>query len=324
MKVGITYDVREEYLREGYGEQETAEFDSIETIDAIDGALRGLGHETERIGNIKSLNQRLAAGARWDLVFNIAEGMFGFGRESQVPALLDAFEIPYTFSDPLVLALALHKGMAKRVAASFGVPTPDFVIVAGDCDLDACALPWPVIAKPIAGGTSAGISAASKARNREELASVCAVLLEQFKQPVLVEAFLPGREFTVGMVGTGPKARALGVMEILLQNSADADIYSYENKREYLTRVSYRLAEAEMAERAAAMALRVWNGLGCRDAGRVDLRCDAAGHLNFLELNPLAGLHPVDSDIVILGRLLGLDYRTLIEEIVASARKGRV
>jgi D-alanine-D-alanine ligase len=321
MRVGITYDLRAEYLSQGYGEEETAEFDSIDTIDAIDGALCSLGHATDRIGNLRSLTQRLAGGDRWDLVFNIAEGMNGFGREAQVPALLDAFGIAYTFSDPLALAVALHKGITKRLVASLGIRTPEFAMVRCDSDVEAVQLPWPVIAKPVAGGTGAGISGASKAGNKNELAVVCRKLLEQFRQPVLVETFLPGREFTVGLVGTGPKARVLGVMEILLHSDAEPDLYSYANKRDYLARVSYRLAEEEMAQRAAEMALHVWNGLGCRDAGRLDLRCDGSGNLNFLEINPLAGLHPVDSDLVILCRLLGIEYRRLIEMIVISAQE---
>ena len=321
MRVGITYDLRAEYRNQGYGEEATAEFDSIETVAAIDDALRGLGHETDRIGHVRSLTKRLAAGERWDLVFNIAEGMHGFGREAQVPALLDAFAIPYTFSDPLVLSLALHKGITKRLVKSLGIPTPDFTIIHGDSELDAVQLPWPVFAKPVAGGTSAGISAASKARNKYELASVCRSLLKQFRQPVLVETFLPGREFTVGLVGTGPKARVLGVMEILLHDNAEHAVYSYLNKRDYLTRVSYRLANGDIAQRAADMALRVWNGLGCRDAGRLDLRCERSDNLNFLEINPLAGLHPVDSDLVILCRLLGISHRSLIEMIMTSAQE---
>jgi D-alanine-D-alanine ligase len=322
MRVGITYDLRAEYLRQGYGEEETAEFDSIETIDAIDDALRGLGHATDRIGNVNSLTRRLAAGARWDLVFNIAEGMHGFGREAQVPALLDAYRIPYTFSDPLVLALALHKGTAKRLVRSMGLPTPDFAIVQEDSDLDDVNIPWPVFAKPIAGGSSVGITGASKAHNKRELARTCRDLLERFQQPVLVETFLPGREFTVVVVGTGSNARVLGVMEVVLRDTTEPAVYSYSNKRNYLTRVSYRLVEDDdVVDVAAAMALRIWNDLGCRDAGRLDVRCDGNGNLNFLEINPLAGLHPVDSDLVILGRLLGISHSSLIETIVTSAQE---
>jgi len=318
MRIGITYDLRADYLGKGYAEQEVAEFDGVETIDAIDDSLRLLGHTTERIGHVQNLARRLAAGERWDLVFNIAEGMHGFGREAQVPALLDAFAIPYTFSDPLVLSVALHKGFAKRLVAGFSVATPAFAVVHHENELQPLNLPWPVVAKPVAGGSSTGIC---KACNHYELAVACRKLLEQFRQPVLVETFLPGREFTIGLVGTGPKAQALGVMEIVLNGSAEPDLYSYANKQDYKRRVSYRLAEENIAQAASAIALRIWNGLGGRDAGRLDLRCDSCGNLNFLEINPLAGLHPVDSDLVILCRLLGISHGELIRMILSSAQE---
>ena len=104
MRIGLTYDLRADYLALGYCEEETAEFDRDETVQAIEASIRRLGHTTERIGNVFRLTEALARGDRWDLVFNIAEGMRGFGREAQVPALLDAYGIPYTFSDPLVMA----------------------------------------------------------------------------------------------------------------------------------------------------------------------------------------------------------------------------
>jgi len=319
MKVGITYDLRSEYLRLGYSEEATAEFESLETINAIDEALRELGYSTDRIGNVQNLTTRLAAGERWDLVFNIAEGMHGYAREAQVPALLDAFRIPYTFSDPLVLSLALHKATAKRLVRSMGLPTADFTVVSHESELDTVHLPWPVFVKPVAGGSSVGISGSSKVEDKSELARVCRDLISRFQQPVLVESFLPGREFTVGIVGTGDRARSVGVMEILLRENGEPAIYSYRNKQNYKTKVSYRLGEDDIAARAEQMALRIWTSLGCRDAGRLDIRCDASGEPNFLEINPLAGLHPVDSDLVILGRLRGIRHSDLIESIVASA-----
>src|SRR6266550_2201311 len=105
MKVGLTYDLRSEYLAAGYSEEETAEFDRAETIDALEAALRELGHQTDRIGNARQLIQRLAAGDRWELVFNICEGLHGLAREAQVPAILDVYDIPYTFADPVVLCV---------------------------------------------------------------------------------------------------------------------------------------------------------------------------------------------------------------------------
>jgi D-alanine-D-alanine ligase len=321
MKIGITYDLRPEYLAAGYSEEETAEFDRPETIETLERTLQRLGCDTERIGHVRQLVAQLAAGARWELVFNIAEGLYGIAREAQVPALLDAFAIPYTFSDPLVLALSLHKGMTKDVVRALGIPTPAFTVIETESDIGRVDLPWPVFAKPIAEGTSKGISAASKVASRTALDAVCSTLLQQFQQPVLVETFLPGRELTVGIVGTGAQAKALGVMEVLLQTEAEPEVYSYANKALYKTRVCYDLVRGPLADQAIDLALRAWRGLGCRDGGRVDLRCDAQGRPSFLEVNPLPGLNQEHSDLPILCRLLGIPYETLIDTILASARQ---
>lgn len=319
MIIGITYDLREDYAREGYVEEETAEFDDIAVIVAIEYALRALGHQTDRIGRARDLIHRLDRGDRWGLVFNIAEGMHGFGRQALVPALLDAHEIPYTFSGPLALALTLHKGMAKHAVRDLGIATPDFVVIEALADLDHVALPFPLFVKPVAEGTSKGIGVASKVHDGSQLRSCCERLLARFRQPALVETFLPGREFTVGLLGTGPSAQALGVMELELRAEAEPEIYSYSNKKYSGRRVRFSLADDAEGAAAAQMALAVWRGLGCRDAGRVDLRCDAAGRVNFLEVNPLAGLNPTELDLVILAQLKGLPYVGLIARILASA-----
>jgi D-alanine-D-alanine ligase len=321
MKIGITYDLRADYLAQGYGEEETAEFDRADTIDAIEQTLQELDFQTDRIGNVWNLTARLGAGERWDLVFNIAEGLKGFGREAQVPALLDAYSIPYTFSDPLVLALTLHKGMTKHVIRDLGVPTPDFAVVERDSDIGMINLPFPLFAKPVAEGTGKGINAASKICDRRGLVKVCRGLLARYNQPVLVETFLPGREFTVGIIGTGKDAVAVGVMEILLRSEAEREVYSYVNKEQCEELVTYRLAEDDLAKKAAEVALAAWRGLGCRDAGRLDLRVGADGVPHFLEVNPLAGLHPEHSDLPILSSLAGIGYRELIWMIMASALK---
>lgn len=321
MRVGLTFDLRDHYLAAGYSAEDTAEFDSIETIDSLAGALERLGLEVDRIGTVRQLAQRLVAGERWELIFNIAEGLKGVGREAQVPALLDAYDIPYTFSDTLVMALALHKGMAKRVARDCGVPTAPFAVVESMADLAAVDLPFPLFAKPIAEGTGKGVSPASRVVNRAALRKLCRQLLERYRQPVLVETFLPGREFTVGLIGTGAAAAPVAVMEVLLNGQAETGVYSYVNKEECESRVVYRLVEDDEAKAAGAVALAAWRALGCRDGGRVDLRQDAAGKPLFLEVNPLAGLHPTHSDLPIMCTLAGIPYDTLIGRIVESARR---
>lgn len=319
MRIGITYDLRQDYLAAGFSEQETAEFDREDTIQAIEQTLRDLGYVTDRIGSIKNLTARLVGGDRWDMVFNIAEGLKGFGREAQVPALLDAYDIPYTFSDPLVLCLTLHKATTKRIVRHLGIPTPDFFVVEKRSDMAMVDLPFPLFAKPVAEGTGKGVTAASKIMNQCQLISVCTECLLAYEQPVLVESFLPGREFTVGILGTGKDAEAIGVMEVILRESAEPDVYSYLTKERCEELVKYRLVDDSAAEEARQIALAVWRGVGCKDAGRIDIRADADGTPNFMEVNPLAGLHPQHSDLCIIANMAGMPYRALIEAIVESA-----
>lgn len=321
MKIGLTYDLRQDYLDLGYGEEETAEFDRIDTVEAIEQTIQALGHQTDRIGNIWSLTARLAAGDCWDLVFNIAEGLRGMGREAQVPALLDAYDIPYTFSDPLVMSLTLHKGLTKRVLRDLGIPTPDFAEVHTEADIRRVNLPYPLFAKPIAEGTGKGVTPASKIQNPAALEKVCKQLLATFKQPVLVETFLPGREFTVGIVGTGADARSVGIMEVILNENAEQEVYSYVNKERCEEFVGYVPVNDPMAAGAVEIALAAWRALGCRDAGRLDLRADADGVPNLMELNPLAGIHPKHSDLPIICELVGTSYLRLFEMILESAQK---
>ncbi len=166
IKIGFTYDLRSAYLAMGYSELETAEFDRESTIDAIESTLNHLGYETDRIGHIKQLVERLQNGDRWDLVFNICEGMYGIAREAQVPALLEAYNIPCVFSSPLVMALTLDKGMTKRVIRDAGIATPEFFVVTKQDDIRKVDLPFPLFVKPVAEGTGKGISEKSIVQNK--------------------------------------------------------------------------------------------------------------------------------------------------------------
>jgi D-alanine-D-alanine ligase len=319
VNIGFTYDLRADYLAAGYSKEETAEFDSPVTIDGIAGTLESFGHRVDRIGNIRALTRRLAGGDRWDLVFNIAEGLRGLAREAQVPALLEAWDVPYVFSDPLTLALCLDKGMCKRVIQQGGLQTAGFQVVESPAELDAITLPFPLFLKPVAEGTSKGIGANARVRTQEELRSVGRDLLARHGQAVLVETFLPGREFTVGMLGTGEKARVLGVMEVVPYAGLADFWYSSLHKEEWQSRVDYRAVDDAEARAAGAVALAAWRLLRCRDGGRVDLRSDANGKPCFMEVNPLAGLNPEVSDLVYLAHRVGWDYPRLLAAILESA-----
>ncbi|MDP1623524.1 MAG: ATP-grasp domain-containing protein [Bacteroidales bacterium] len=321
MTIGLTYDLRSDYLNEGYSEEETAEFDRESTIEAIVQALEQLGYQTDRIGHVRHLIQRLVSGDRWDMVFNICEGMHGIGREAQVPAILDVYQIPYTFSDPMVLSLTLHKGMTKRVVRDSGIPTPAFVIVEKVEDCAEVDIPYPLFVKPNAEGTGKGINALSRVNYPEELKRICIDLLIRYPSGLLVEEFLSGREFTVGILGTGHESYAIGIMEILYKKDETNGIYSYQTKSEYLKSVEYKIPEPEIAEKCIALALKTWKVLGCLDGGRVDIRVDRSGIPNFIEVNPLAGLDKVHSDLPILAYMHGYDFERIIREIMLSARK---
>ena len=319
-RVGLVYDRKEDYLAAGFAPAEVMEFDSEDTIAALEAALRELGHDVVRVGRGLELARRLAGGERWDIVFNFAEGVRGRSREAQVPAICELFDQPYTFADPLTCALTLDKGMAKRVVRDCGLATAPFAIVTTPADAVRVDLEPPLFVKPIAEGSSKGVTARSLVRERAHLGEACAELLAEFHQPVLVERYLPGREVTVGVLGSGATARVVAVMEVLFNASADASAYTALNKEEYLDRVTYRLVSDEpLASQSRELALRVHALLGCRDAARVDLRCDDAGQPCFLEVNPLPGLNAVRSDLPIMARLVGMRFVTLVGSIIDEA-----
>ena len=321
MRIGVTYDLRSDYLAMGMSEEDSAEFDAEITIASICEALAGLGHEPIRIGHIKALTERLVAGERWDAVFNICEGLQGYAREAQVPALLEAYGIPAVFSDPLTLALTLDKAWTKRIVRDSGVPTADFAVIERAADIASVGLPYPLFLKPVAEGSGKGVSERSRANNAAELRAVALDLLGRFRQPVLVETYLPGREFTVGITGTGETAAVLGVMEIRATSKGTQSGYSYENKEHWEDRVTLHLVDDAEALAAADVALAAWRALRCRDGGRIDIRSDGEARPNFLEVNPLAGLNPGHSDLCFIAQFQGLSYQDLIGLIMGSFLK---
>jgi len=318
MIVGLTYDLRSWYLDRGYSMEDTAEFDKQETVDAIDSALRKMGFETEPVGNCFQLIEALSAGKKWDLVFNIAEGLYGDGRESVVPAILDQYKIPYVFSGPVILGVSLNKYLTRLIVAAAGVPVSPGMLISTSDDIKKCNLEYPLFIKPVSEGTGKGITEKNLLNSPSELKEVAEYLLARFSQPALVEEYLPGREFTVGVTGTGDDAVAIGGMEIECLNNLP---YSVEFKENYQEFCKYQPMATEFSGECKKVALDVWKALGAVDAGRVDVKADRNGRICFIEVNPLAGLHPIHSDLPILSRMTGIDYQTLMEMIVKSSLK---
>jgi len=316
MKVGLTYDLRSWYTDRGYSMDETAEFDKQETVDALDNALKLMGHETELVGNAFQVIEALAAGKKWDMVFNIAEGLYGDGRESVIPAILDQYRIPYVFSGPVIMGLSLNKHLAKLVVAASGVPVSPGFLISELKDLEKCNLAYPLFVKPVSEGTGKGITARSLVQTPAELEKMVIWILSEFRQPALVEEYLPGREFTVGIVGYGDEAIAIGGMEVITSDNLP---YSLEVKENYQDYCKYKSLDADIIDECKSVALGAWKALDAVDAGRVDLKADRNGNICFIEANPLAGLNPVHSDLPMLARMYGIEYQTLLEMIMNAA-----
>jgi D-alanine-D-alanine ligase len=329
MKIGITYDLKTDLPdAAGLPDDHQEEFDSPATVEAIAGVLRGLGHEVELLGDGPELVRRLLESPP-EFVFNFAEGQgVGRSREARVPALLELLGVPYTGSDPLTLAATLDKDCARRLVQSAGVAVPFGFTVGPDEDPEAALAAhdpggrrvFPAIAKPAWEGSSKGIRSRCLVGGPAELAEVVDELRRDYRQPVLVEEYVAGDELTVGVLGNAPP-RILGTMRVLPVRPDARFVYSLEVKRDFRNQVRYECparlpaAAARAVELAALGAYRV---LGCRDVARVDFRL-RDGVPYFLEVNPLPGLNPESSDLVILAQLLGWTYERLVGAVLRAA-----
>jgi D-alanine-D-alanine ligase len=314
LRVGVLHNVVREVVRE----PESAESKSC--AEMIGAAIRELGHEPVLLEATRELPSALP-GARIDAAFNIAEGFTGRSREAQVPALLELLEIPYTGSDPACLALCLDKSLAKRVVEQAGVPTPAWVSMRGHEKLPE-SVGFPAVVKPMTEGSSKGVVRSSVVHDEHELRAVVRELVARFDQPALVETYLPGREFTLGLIGER-RPRVLPAMEIVFTDPAVSHpVYGYGHKKEIEPGVRLEVPaplDAALEHELRRVARRAFEALGCRDVARVDLRLDGHGRVQFIECNPLPGLVPGISDLCIVAEAAGLRYHELIAAILEPA-----
>ncbi len=324
MKIGITYNLKDPAADATDDSQE--EFDSPATIEAIAEVIRDMGHDVVKLGDGREFLERVLTHPP-EFVFNFAEGHGASrSREARVPAVLEMLGIPYSGSDPLTLAATLDKDCAKRLAASAGIAVPRaLVIQPGDRDwkIDFPAdFPFPAIVKPNWEGSSKGIRQKCLVNSPDELPQIVDCLVAQQRQPALVEEYIDGDELTVGMLGNDVGGiHVLGIMRVSPVEPTPNFIYSLDVKRDYRRQVKYECPAPLSAEDAAAVeraARAVWRVLGCRDVARIDFRL-RRGVPWFLEVNPLPGLNPLDSDLVIMARLVGWSYEHLVATIVAAA-----
>ena len=316
--VGVTYNLKRVDPRTG--DDRDAEFDAPTTVAALASAIETLGHRTVLLEATPELPQVLAASGV-DLVFNIAEGIRGSSRESQVPALLELLDIEYTGSDPASLGLTLDKGLAKRIVREADVATPLSVVVGAKGKIPD-TLRFPVIVKPNAEGSSKGVHKKSVVTEAALLREAVDEAIARYGGRVLIEEYLPGREFTVAILGE-LEPRALPPMEIVFDEEAGPHpVYTFEHKLETESGVSFQApatVDEDLGRAIGEAALGAYAALGCRDVARIDLRLDADGVPNFIECNPLPGLVPSFSDLCIIAESSGMDYVSLIGEIMGPA-----
>jgi D-alanine-D-alanine ligase len=323
LTIGIAYDLRSDFAEGPGPDDRLEEYDSESTVQAIALALEGGGYKVRPLGGGRRLIDTVMREPP-DLVFNFAEGAGSRSREAHVPAVLEMLGVPFTHSDPLTMSVALDKAMTKRVLADAAVPMARSRVLSTMADLGTLDLAYPVIAKPVWEGSSMGIRRTSRIGEESTLRAHLARLWSDYAQPVLVEEFLTGPELTVAILGNGASARVFGVMEIAPREGRLEDfVYSVEVKRNFRREVIYHVPPprpAALVERAATVAMAAYRGLDCRDVARVDLRVSAAGEPTFIELNPLPGLDPDKSDIIILARAAGSTFEHVVLGIVDAAR----
>jgi len=331
MFIGLTFDVKGTAPGTAAGDDAEEEFDSPETIAALADVLRSLGHEVELLGDGEPFLRRVLDGRRPDFVFNFAEGTgIGRAREARVPAVLEMLGIPYSGSDPLTLAVTLDKECAKRLVRDAGVPTPNWLLITADSWSERnraatlaklAQLPLPVIVKPAFEGSSKGIFGTNLIQAAADLVPALTKLLAEYQQPVLVEEFIDGEELTVGLIGNPPDV--FGVMRVLPVTAAGPFVYSIEMKRDWERLIRYECPAALSATQTSAVqaaAVQAWHALGCRDFSRIDFRLRGETPY-FLEVNPLPGLNPKSSDLVLMARAQGITYEELLQRIMSAAEQ---
>ncbi len=322
-RVGLVYNLKRkdvadpEYVHE-------AEFDSQKTVDALHRAMEKMGFDVIPIEALKTLSEDLIE-YKVDVVFNIAEGSNKRAREAQVPAICDLLGIEHTGSDATCLAITLDKALTKKLLAQDRILTPKYFVYQGGAKFPDVALRFPVIVKPNHEGTSKGIGEKSVVMSQDELVRIAVSQWHHFKEPILCEEYIEGREFTIGVLGNHT-LKVLGPMEISFTGEAGKfPVYGFEAKHvEPTANPIFNLVcpvslGKELDRKVSVFAKKVFRLLGCRDVGRIDFRLDSRGNIYFIEINPLPGLAPQFSDLVILAERSGMNYEVLIKRILSPA-----
>ena len=321
--IGITYDLKSDWQGSSDDPVDAAaELDGHKTIECLKTALESAGHKIVLIGGARQLIDRMTRGeAKVEVVFNISEGFKGRNRESQVPAILDLYNIPFVGADALTLGVTLDKVVAKKCFIADGIPTARYFKATLEDNLfELNTIGFPLFVKTLNEGTSKGITQASRVENFQQLKAQVERICRNYKQPALVEEFIKGTEFTVGVIGNNPP-QAMPVVQYAIggETRLGNEFYSYdhvvEKSVEYICPAPI---DEKLARRLQDLALRAYKSVDCRDFGRVDFRVDESGNPYVLEINPLPNLGP-DDVFVLFAKVKGMSYNQIINKIMDEA-----
>ena len=320
-KIGLTYDLKSDWQASSDDPVDAAaELDSSKTVECLKKAFESGGHTVRLIGGARHLLKSIPT-LDVDIVFNISEGLRGRNRESQVPLILEMFNIPFAGADALTLGITLDKAAAKKCFIADGIPTARFFKATLQDDLSQLnTIGFPLFVKTLHEGTSKGITPGSRVENFKRLKKQVEFINTNYKQPALVEEFVKGTEFTVGIIGNDPPM-AMPVVQYAIDGKTDLGnaFYTYahvvDKSVEYICPAPI---DEKFAKKLQDIAMRTYKSVDCRDFGRVDLRVDKDGNPYVLEINPLPNLSP-DDVFVLFGNVLGLTYNQIINKILDEA-----
>ncbi|MDP2344563.1 MAG: hypothetical protein Q8O67_26670 [Deltaproteobacteria bacterium] len=327
LRIGLAFNLKRVVAKSAADDDSDAEYDSEATIEKLARAIASHGHDVVKLEATADIVRTLPA-AGVDLVFNLSEGQRGRGREAHVPALCELLGLPFTGSDAATMAVSLDKQLAKHVVGGAGVRTPRSLLMKGDEDVSGFT--FPLIAKPNAEGSSKGVLPRCVVSDVAALRAIVSELFARYRQPILVEEFLPGREFTIGVLGDpadGHSPVLLPPMEVVfIAPDTKHPVYAFEDKLDWTKKIRYdrpAVVDAALLARIETAVKGAWTALGCRDVARFDLRCDGDGNPCFIEANPLPGLTPGWSDLCLISEAAGLSYEALIGRVLAPALRRR-
>lgn len=321
LHIGLTYDLKSDWQASADDPVDaSAELDGLRTVECLKEAFEAAGHTVTLIGGARSLLLMMPR-LKVDMVFNISEGHFGRSRESQVPAILDLYRIPHAGADALTLGVTLDKVLAKKCFIADGIPTARYFKATLKDDLKKLnTIGFPLFVKTLHEGTSKGITAQSRVENYDQLKQQVEHINTNYKQPALVEEFIKGTEFTVGVIGNNPPV-AMPVVQYAMKGKTQLgnEFYSYRHVAEKLMEhICPAPIDASLAKKLQDIAVRAYTSVDCRDFGRVDFRVDEQGNPYVLEINPLPNLSP-DDVFVLFGKVVGLSYNQIITKILDEA-----